>query len=124
LLDSAHDCSDGGVAVALAEKALPKRVGARVNLASGGLFAEFALFGEDASRILISCDPENLSRIKQIAEKHGIAADVTGETIAERLEIVLDRKTVISAAVSELSDFYEGALESALKTDPELVEAE
>ena len=58
LVDSAHDCADGGLAVALAEKAFPKGVGARVNLASGGLFAEFALFGEDASRIVISCDPE------------------------------------------------------------------
>ena len=39
------------------EKAFPKGVGARVNLASGGLPAEFVLFGEDASRIVISCDP-------------------------------------------------------------------
>src|ERR1022692_1198826 len=65
LVYSTHDCADGGLAVALAEKALPKGVGARVNLASsGGLFAEFALFGEDASRIVISCDPEQVARIK------------------------------------------------------------
>ena len=48
LVDSAHDCSDGGLAVALAEKAFAKGVGARVNIASDGLPAEFALFGEDA----------------------------------------------------------------------------
>jgi phosphoribosylformylglycinamidine synthase II len=121
LVDSAHDCADGGVAVALAEKAFPKGVGARVNLASGGLFAEFALFGEDASRILISCDPANVARIKEVAEKHGAAADVIGETIPERLEISLDGAVVISAAVGDLSVDYEGALESALRTDPELV---
>ena len=56
LVESTHDCADGGLAVALAEKALPAGVGAQVNLASGGLFAEFALFGEDASRIVISCE--------------------------------------------------------------------
>ena len=39
LVESVHDCADGGLAVALAEKAFPKGVGARVNLASGGLFA-------------------------------------------------------------------------------------
>jgi phosphoribosylformylglycinamidine synthase len=124
LVDSTHDCADGGVAVALTEKALPKGVGARVNLASGGLFAEFALFGEDASRILISCDPGQVARIKEVAEKHGVAADVIGETIPERLEISLDGKVVISAAVSELSASYEGALEAALRSDPELVVAD
>ena len=124
LVDSVHDCADGGVAVALAEKALPKGVGARVNLASGGLFAEFALFGEDASRIVISCDPANVARIKEVAEKHGSAAEVIGETISERLEISLDGKVVISAPVSELSAAYEGALEAALRTDPELVAAD
>ena len=124
LVDSVHDCADGGLAVALTEKALPKRVGARVNLASGGLFAEFALFGEDASRIVISCDPANVARIKEVAEKHGSAAEVIGETIPERLEISLDGKIVISAPISELSDAYENALEAALRTDPELAAAD
>src|ERR1700723_1999918 len=51
LLDSVHDCSDGGLAVALSEKAFAKGIGARVELASTGLPAEFVLFGEDASRM-------------------------------------------------------------------------
>jgi phosphoribosylformylglycinamidine synthase len=123
LLDSAHDCSDGGIAVALAEKAFAGGVGARVNLESGGLFAEYALFGEDASRVLVSCTQESLVRIKQIASRHGIAADMIGETIPEKLEISLDRTTVVSATVSELSAAYEEALEGALRTDPELVAA-
>jgi phosphoribosylformylglycinamidine synthase II len=124
LVDSAHDCSDGGLAVALAEKAFPKGVGARVNVASSGLPAEFALFGEDASRIVVSCDPAQLSRIKEVAGKHGVAADVIGETIPDRLEVSLDGKPLISAVISELSQVYESALESALRTDPELVEAD
>jgi phosphoribosylformylglycinamidine (FGAM) synthase-like enzyme len=123
LVDSTHDCADGGIAVALTEKALAKGVGARVSLASGGLFAEFALFGEDASRILMSCDPGQVARIKEVAEKHGAAAEVIGETIPERLEISLDGTVVISAAVAELSSAYEGALEAALRTDPELMAA-
>jgi phosphoribosylformylglycinamidine synthase len=123
LIDSTHDSADGGLAVALAEKALPKGVGARVNLSSGGLFPEFALFGEDSSRILISCDRAKVARIKEVAAKHGVDADIIGETIPDRLEISLDGKPVISGAVSELSQAYEGALESALRTDPELVAA-
>ncbi len=124
LVDSVHDCSDGGLAVALAEKALAKRVGARVNVASNGLPADFVLFGEDASRIVLSCDPANVSRIQEIAEKHGIAADVLGETIPERLEISLGGQVVVSAAVADLYQTYESALECILRTDPELLAAD
>ena len=124
LVESVHDCSDGGFAIALAEKAFRKDVGARVNVASGGLPAEFLLFGEDASRILLSCDPGKVSRIKEVAEKCGVAADVIGETIPERLEISLDGKVVVSEAISELSEVYEGALESALRTEAEAVAAD
>src|SRR5579864_5348346 len=124
LLDSAHDCSEGGVAVALAETAFPNGVGGRVNLASGGLFPEYALFAEDASRIVVSCDPASVSRIKEVAGRHGIAADPIGETVPDRLEISLDGNAVISASVTELSQAYEGALEAALRTDAELVAAD
>jgi hypothetical protein len=108
----------------LTEKSLVRGIGARVNLKSGGLPAEFALFGEDASRILVSCDPAQVSRIKDVAEQFEIAADVIGETGGDRLEISLDGAMVISAAVSELNVSYEGALESALRADAELVAAD
>jgi phosphoribosylformylglycinamidine synthase len=124
LLDSVHDCSDGGLTVALAEKAFPNGVGARVNIASDGLPAEFALFGEDASRIVLSCDPDNVERIQRLAGKHGVSADVLGETISEQLEISLDGRVVVSAAVSALSEAYEKALEAALRDEPETVAAD
>jgi hypothetical protein len=65
-----------------------------------------------------------VARIKQLAEEHGIAAGVLGETIAERMEISLDAKVIVSAVVSELAAGYEGALESALQADPDLVVVE
>src|SRR5271167_2143671 len=70
LVDSAHDCSEGGIAVTLAESAFPNGVGVRVNLASQDLPPEFVLFGEDASRVVISCDRSHLSRIQQVAAKY------------------------------------------------------
>jgi phosphoribosylformylglycinamidine synthase subunit PurL len=124
MVDSVHDCSEGGLAVALAEKAFAKGVGAQVNVASNGLPADFVLFGEDSSRILVSCDPGKVSRIKEVAERHGVAADVIGETIPGQLEIRVDGTTVVSALVSQLSDAYESALESALGTEPEAVAAD
>jgi phosphoribosylformylglycinamidine synthase II len=124
LVDSVHDCSDGGLAVALVEKTLPRGVGARVNFASNGLPPEFVLFGEDASRVVLSCDSGNVSRIQEIAEKYEIDADVIGETTPGGLELLLDGQVVVSAAVSELSGVYESALESALRTEPEAVAAD
>jgi phosphoribosylformylglycinamidine synthase len=124
LVESVHDCSDGGLAVALAEKTFAKGVGARVNVASNGLPAEFALFGEDASRIVVSCTPDNVPRIQEIAEEYGIVADVLGETIPEQLEISLEGQVVVSVPVSDLDAAYESALEAALRTDPELVAAD
>jgi phosphoribosylformylglycinamidine synthase len=124
LVDSTHDCSDGGLAIALAEKAFPKSVGAVVNIASHGLPAEFVLFGEDASRIVISCDPENVARIQQVAEKAGITAEIIGETVADRLVIALDGAAAISTNVANLSAAYEDALQAALRTDPEVVGAD
>ena len=124
LVDSAHDCSDGGLAVALSEKAFPNGVGARVNVASGGLPVEFVLFGEDASRVVVSCDADRVARIRDVAGKYGVAADVIGETVGDRLEISVEGDVVVSAAVSELSETYEEALESVLRTDAELVAAD
>ena len=90
ILNSAHDCSDGGIAVALAESGFAKGIGMSIDLISHGLPPEFALFGEDASRVVISCDQEKLSTIQQVAVKYGIAAEMIGETVAERVEIRID----------------------------------
>jgi phosphoribosylformylglycinamidine synthase len=117
LLESAHDCADGGLAVALAESALPKGIGLTVNLASYELPVEFALFGEDASRVVLSCDPAKLARIQQVAQEYGLFADVVGETGGDRVEITLDGKMVVSATLAELDEAYESALEKALRPE-------
>jgi phosphoribosylformylglycinamidine synthase len=121
LADSIHDCSDGGLAVALAESGFAKGFGISVDLVSNGLSPEFVLFGEDASRVIISCDQSNLSRIQQLAVKYSLSADVIGQTVSDKVEIRLDGRVVVSASVKELRDGYEGAIEAALKADPELV---
>src|SRR5437773_2065504 len=97
LIESAHDCSDGGLAVALAKVAFSKGIGCQVDLSCHGLAPEFVLFGEDASRIVISCDPENLARIKQLAAKYGISADALGETVSGTIELRIDGQVVVSA---------------------------
>jgi phosphoribosylformylglycinamidine synthase subunit PurL len=117
LVDSAHDCSDGGLGVTLAECAFAKGMGAKVKLSGGELPTEFVVFGEDASRIVLSCDPSNLPRIQQVAVKYGLSAAQIGETVPEQLEIEVDGRVVVSAAVEQLSTIYERALEQALRTE-------
>ncbi len=124
LAASVHDCSEGGLAVALAEMAFANNIGARVNVKANGLPLEFVLFGEDASRIMIACDPAHAARIKEVAGKNGVSADVVGQTVPGDLEISIDGQAVVSASVAELSEAYESALESALKADQELVAAD
>jgi phosphoribosylformylglycinamidine synthase subunit PurL len=118
LVESAHDCADGGLAVALVEAALPAQIGANVRLVKRKMAHEFRLFGEDASRVVISCDPMHLARIQQVAEEYDVIADVIGETGSDRVEIAIDGTSVVSASIEELRGAYEGALEKALRTDP------
>ena len=124
ILSSAHDCSDGGIAVTLAESGFAKGIGMSVDLTSQGLPPEFVLFGEDASRVVISCDRDKLNAIQQVAVKYGIGAELIGETAPERVEIRLDGRVVVSAPVSELREAYEGALEKALRAEPDAVAAD
>ena len=81
--------------------------------------AECVLFGEDASRVLISCTAEKAGIIKEVAAKYGVAAIPVGETINENLEFMLDGRKVVAAKVSELKRAYESALQKALHTDTE-----
>jgi phosphoribosylformylglycinamidine synthase len=124
LVDSVHDCSEGGLAVTLSESCFQKGVGASVRLASGELPIECVLFGEDASRVVLSCDPKHVKRIQQLAVQHGISAEVIGETAAKALEIFVDGRITVSAPVTDLRADFEDALERALHSDPAVMAAD
>jgi phosphoribosylformylglycinamidine synthase subunit PurL len=124
LVESAHDCADGGLAVALVEAVLPYGVGLKISLPKQKLALEFRLFAEDASRVVISCDPIHLPRIKQLAEEYGVFADELGETGSDRVAISAGGELVISASIVELRDAYEGSLEAALQTETETAAAD
>ncbi|HET9281844.1 MAG TPA: phosphoribosylformylglycinamidine synthase subunit PurL [Candidatus Angelobacter sp.] len=116
-IESAHDCSEGGLAVALAESAFPKNIGAEIDLKSNGVFAEGVLFSEDAGRVVITCDPKKALDIKQIGLKWGLRADQIGRTVPEKLEIRIDGKLAVSANVSELRQVWDSALKKALHVE-------
>src|SRR5438270_1745994 len=80
LIESAHDCSDGGLAMAAAESCFGTEIGAELRLPENAEPIEIALFGEQASRVLVSCVPGNRQTIQEIAGSHSIKAEFLGRT--------------------------------------------
>jgi phosphoribosylformylglycinamidine (FGAM) synthase-like enzyme len=114
LAESAHDLSDGGLAVALAECSFgPDGIGAQLDIDSD-LRPEFLAFHEAPSRILISTAGANVKRVGAIAEKHGVEAPVVGVTIEKGIEIRQRSMTLGSWEINALKNSYETALAGAL----------
>jgi phosphoribosylformylglycinamidine (FGAM) synthase-like enzyme len=100
LVRSAHDCSEGGLAVALAECCIlnpEKPMGATVGLDSATR-EDFKLYGEDQSRIVLTAtDSEAADSILKICAEHRVPAAIIGKTggqalkIGEVVEVGLDR---------------------------------
>jgi phosphoribosylformylglycinamidine synthase len=114
LAESAHDLSDGGLAVAAAECSFGSAgVGARLELDSE-MRPEYLLFHEGPSRILISTrHPE---RVQEIAARHGVDAPRIGDTIKERLVIRQRGAVHVDCEVGRLKELWSSALEKALRT--------
>ncbi len=112
LAESAHDLSDGGLAVAVAECSFgPNGIGAQLDIDSD-IRPEFLAFHEAPSRILIST--ANPKRAAAIAESHGVAAPVVGVTIEKGIEIRQRSITLGSWEIAVLKQAYEQALETNL----------
>ena len=116
LLSSAHDCSEGGLAVAIAECCFSslnhEASGATIELTSDGLSREALLFGESPSRIVISFGPENLDKVREIAGD--CPFEVIGRVEDDVLKVSIDGNQVISSPVSKLEGVWESSLEKAL----------
>jgi phosphoribosylformylglycinamidine synthase len=116
LVRSARDVSDGGIAVALAEGCFEGNVGVAVDLAAGGeLPVAWRLFGETATQVLLTCDPEKVSNVREaVAAAGGLAVDVLGETVKEKFRIAVNGATVVDETVDGLRHRWEHALEALL----------
>jgi phosphoribosylformylglycinamidine synthase subunit PurL len=118
LLSSVRDLSDGGLAVALAQAAFAKGIGATVEQ-DPSLMASplFGLFAEPASTILISTHPSRISEIEELASENKFLAARIGTTGGDRLEISVYGDPFISASISELRQLWGSALESTLRDE-------
>jgi phosphoribosylformylglycinamidine synthase subunit PurL len=113
LLASAHDCSDGGLAVALAECAILGGHGFAVTL-EGDLPPHVLLFGESASRVVVSVATEREGSLRGLAATRGVPFRRLGETGGPRA--VIDG--FVDATVAELTEVWEEAIPHLLRGTP------
>jgi phosphoribosylformylglycinamidine synthase II len=105
LVLSAHDCGDGGLAIALAESAIAAGVGFAISL-PGDLPPHVGLFSESAARAVVSVAPERAGELEDLAAALGVPISRLGETGGPRL--VFDG--VFEVGLEEAAAAYEDAI--------------
>jgi phosphoribosylformylglycinamidine synthase len=116
LLQSAHDLSDGGLAMALVEAccSLPEGVemlGARIRM-DEGMRPDAWLFGESQARMLVSVRRENVAALRDLGNEHGVPATVIGDVGGATIELA----DLLSISVAELAELWREALENMLES--------
>ncbi|MCL2526705.1 MAG: AIR synthase related protein, partial [Coriobacteriia bacterium] len=112
LINSAHDCSDGGVAVALIESAAQGGFGFEVAL-DDELPAALSLFSESQSRVLISTSPEKVDAVLDALQQADVPFSVLGDVGGDRAVI----KDKIDLPLIEVAQVWSGSLEAALMAE-------
>jgi phosphoribosylformylglycinamidine synthase II len=114
LVQSAHDCSEGGLAVALAECCISnprKKLGAMVNLAGAKMRGDAFLFGESQSRVILSVKKNQLKKLLQLARKNKTPVAIIGEVGGNKLAI----NRLVNLSVNDLYKAWHNAIENYLK---------
>jgi phosphoribosylformylglycinamidine synthase subunit PurL len=115
LIASAHDCSEGGIAVTLAECCFETGLGVDVQLpavAADATLVEVAtLFGESASRVVVSASPERVDLLVALARAAAVPATRIGVVGGDRIRIAIER-VVVDELVSDAERIWSGALDA------------
>jgi phosphoribosylformylglycinamidine (FGAM) synthase-like enzyme len=121
LLESAHDCSDGGLAVALAECCFSSLgrggVGAEVKLDGGALTPTAHLFSETPSRVVVSFDESQRTRLERIVAGAGAPFRVIGRVGGPLLRVRTGGDELIAQPVAELEAAWRAALGRKLRAE-------
>jgi phosphoribosylformylglycinamidine synthase len=111
---SAHDCSEGGIAIALAESCISGQLGADITLESQNQRPDVLLFGEGASRILVAIAPDMQTEWEKFLGEHlgqtwqklGTVGQVQGN-----LQISLSEdEIIIDLAIAEMMEIWSEAI--------------
>ena len=116
LIESAHDCADGGVAVTLAECAFDTGgIGCTVDVpGAAGHQGDWAtlgtLFGESAGRVIVSVDPAHREALQSLALETGVPLKTIGTTGGARIQISVEGAGAIDCSVAEAEQLWSSTL--------------
>jgi phosphoribosylformylglycinamidine synthase len=121
LVKSAHDCSDGGLAVALAESCIsqliaretPRLIGAQIDLSVKDIRLDSLLFGETQSRIVITCNSIDAVKFVERAKLMGVPAIQIGKVGGEKLTVKTSQGE-FSTPLIELHDAWWNSIARAM----------
>ena len=108
IIKSAHDCADGGLAVALAECCISDKensIGAEIHI-NDDLRADCLLFGETQSRIIVSVDKNNGEKLVELCVKNNIPISAIGKVGGDRLTI----NNIVNLPLSDMLPAYYDSL--------------
>lgn len=112
-ISSAHDLSEGGLAVALAESCISGGRGAEIDIQTD-LSTIACLFSESQSRVLLSVSSESAEDLEDFLGRKRVPFQRIGYVGGERLRIRLNGREVIDAGVRKLAEVWEGAIPCAM----------
>jgi phosphoribosylformylglycinamidine synthase subunit PurL len=122
LLNSAHDISNGGIAVTIAESCFAAKsrdkniasLSAKVNFKSAEPL-ESALFGERGARAVVSVSAESLARVREIARKWNVTTEELGHVTRGDFQISVNGRAAIASPLHRLRDAWSGSLAKILE---------
>jgi phosphoribosylformylglycinamidine synthase subunit PurL len=111
IINSAHDCSEGGLAICLAEKAIlsDDNLGAEINLS--GKINPGILFGESQSRVIVTVSDTKYSHLENLCSKNKVDFTRIGQVVKDKFEI----SGVFKSNVKDLRNAYERAIPDLMK---------
>ena len=109
IIESAHDCSDGGLFVALAESSFPQQLGFDISI-DRNIRKDAYLFGENQSRVVVSVKKENEVELVDVLKNSGVKFSKLG--FVKGKEIKIDGE--VYGTVSEFKKMYDTSVENIL----------
>ncbi|MXQ55631.1 phosphoribosylformylglycinamidine synthase subunit PurL [Shimazuella alba] len=109
LVQSAHDVSEGGLALAVAESCISGGLGAKVQVETTQDATQY-LFSETQSRVLLSVPKDKVEAVVETMKQFTVPAQVIGEVMGESLEVRVNGQQVIDRSVAQLTNLWEEAI--------------
>ncbi len=115
LVQSAHDTAEGGLAVAITESCIGGKMGSEIQLTEE-LRADFSLFSESQSRIILSVSAEQAERIKEMAKQVEVPIKEIGKVKGKELSITHNGRRVISEPIAALEAAWRNAIPDIMRS--------